>query len=400
VTSFTLGRKLGRGFLVRHGARLKITEERLEQVERFFERHGGPTILIGRFIGLVRAIAPFIAGASGFPLSRFLAYDILGAGMWASTFCVLGFVFWRSFDKLTHWVSRGLLGFAVGVAFILAVVFAVRLYRDEELRERTRAKILEALEQPLLRPFKPFLLGTWHRVVHPLGRHVGAPLVRVVNRLLPGRRGLELIGLGSVAAVGIFGLVALGMWQASASLPSIDRWAFSVADSIYDGDARRAVIVVSALGSLPAVIVLTLLVAGWAAGRGHRAEALALVAGLVVTWALVEVLKAAYDRPRPPDAHVGTHGASYPAAYAAYAVAWVACLVAVVRSGVPPASRVGLVAAAVIVAVVVGATRIYLRANYLTDVLGGLGLGAAVFALCAAVAMAVEHLRHNVPERA
>src|SRR3954469_3682345 len=38
VTSFMLGRRLGRGFLLRHGARLKITEERLEQVEGFFER--------------------------------------------------------------------------------------------------------------------------------------------------------------------------------------------------------------------------------------------------------------------------------------------------------------------------------------------------------------------------
>ena len=44
---------------------MKITDERLEQVERYFDRHGGKTILIGRFIGLVRAIAPFIAGSSG-----------------------------------------------------------------------------------------------------------------------------------------------------------------------------------------------------------------------------------------------------------------------------------------------------------------------------------------------
>ena len=100
VTSYTLGRRLGRDFMVRHGARVKITEERLEQVEAFFEKRGGSTILIGRFIGLVRAIAPFIAGASRMPLRKFLPYDVLGAGLWATTFCVLGFVFWRSFDKL------------------------------------------------------------------------------------------------------------------------------------------------------------------------------------------------------------------------------------------------------------------------------------------------------------
>lgn len=47
-TSYVLGRRLGREFLVRHGPRLKITEARLHQVEEFFARHGGATILIGR----------------------------------------------------------------------------------------------------------------------------------------------------------------------------------------------------------------------------------------------------------------------------------------------------------------------------------------------------------------
>ena len=113
VTSYALGRRLGREFMVRHGERVKITEERLEQVEAFFERRGGMTILIGRFIGLVRAIAPFIAGASRMPLRKFLPYDVLGAGLWATTFCVLGYVFWRSFDQLTTWVSRGLFAFSL-----------------------------------------------------------------------------------------------------------------------------------------------------------------------------------------------------------------------------------------------------------------------------------------------
>ena len=113
--------------MVKHGARVKITEERLEQVEAFFARRGGMTILIGRFIGLVRAIAPFIAGASHMPLRKFLPYDVLGAGLWATTFCVLGYVFWRSFDQLTTWVSRGLFAFGLVVAIVVAIVFLIRL---------------------------------------------------------------------------------------------------------------------------------------------------------------------------------------------------------------------------------------------------------------------------------
>ena len=53
--SFMLGASLGRGFLVRHGERVRITESGSQQVESYFARYGGRTILIGRFIGLVRA---------------------------------------------------------------------------------------------------------------------------------------------------------------------------------------------------------------------------------------------------------------------------------------------------------------------------------------------------------
>ena len=51
---------------------------RLERVEGFFDRHGGKAILIGRFIGLVRAVAPFLAGASGMRLRAFLPWSLLG----------------------------------------------------------------------------------------------------------------------------------------------------------------------------------------------------------------------------------------------------------------------------------------------------------------------------------
>jgi membrane protein YqaA with SNARE-associated domain len=55
VCGFLLGRGLGRPFLVRHGARLGATPARLDQVDRFFARHGAKAIVIGRFAGIVRA---------------------------------------------------------------------------------------------------------------------------------------------------------------------------------------------------------------------------------------------------------------------------------------------------------------------------------------------------------
>ena len=56
LASFLLGRRLGRHFLVRHGSGLRLGPERLEKVERFYERHGGKAVLVGRLAGLVRAV--------------------------------------------------------------------------------------------------------------------------------------------------------------------------------------------------------------------------------------------------------------------------------------------------------------------------------------------------------
>ena len=67
-----------------HGPRVGISHERFDQVEDYFSRHGGKTIFIGRFVSLVRAFAPFIAGSSGMRYRAFVPYSILGSGLWVS----------------------------------------------------------------------------------------------------------------------------------------------------------------------------------------------------------------------------------------------------------------------------------------------------------------------------
>jgi membrane protein DedA with SNARE-associated domain len=81
ISGYILGRRLGRRFLLDHGARVHITEARLLRVEEFFARHGLATILIGRFVGLVRPVAPFLAGASRYPAGRFVALALVGTGL-------------------------------------------------------------------------------------------------------------------------------------------------------------------------------------------------------------------------------------------------------------------------------------------------------------------------------
>jgi membrane protein DedA with SNARE-associated domain len=141
LTSYVLGRRLGRNFLLRHGHLVKLTPARLEQVETFLTRHGGKTIIVGRFIGLVRALAPFVAGSSRMPARRFVPATILAAGIWSAAFSVLGYVFWQSFDQAATIAKQGSIALVVAVAVIVALIVACRNLRTREGRDQTRDRL-------------------------------------------------------------------------------------------------------------------------------------------------------------------------------------------------------------------------------------------------------------------
>jgi undecaprenyl-diphosphatase len=141
-----------------------------------------------------------------------------------------------------------------------------------------------------------------------------------------------------------------------------------------------------------AAVIATVAVLLW---RRRTLEATALGLGALLTFAAVNVAKPATDRPRPSDGLVDTMGQSYPSGHAAYAVAWVAIAVVLTRTLPGLARTTAAVVAAVVLAVAVALTRVYLRAHYLSDVVGGAGMAAAIFALCGMGALIVGHLRNN-----
>jgi len=177
--------------------------------------------------------------------------------------------------------------------------------------------------------------------------------------------------------------------------PRVDRWAFSLLDPLVRQPFIDLAKMVTTLGSLAVTSVAVLLTAGWALVRRRPVDAVALVAGALLVYALVHIAKAAYDRPRPPGALVATEDSSYPSGHAAYVVALVACATILVRGGAGWAARIAAVTVALIVVAVVAASRVYLRAHYLTDVVGGLGLGVAVWSLVGVLALFAGHVRHN-----
>jgi membrane-associated protein len=125
LASFVLGRRLGRRFLVARGPRFGVTPPRLARVEQFFDRHGAKAILVGRFVGIVRAVAPFLAGSSGMRLRAFVPWSLLGTAAWAATFTLVGYVFHRSFSAAADYVTHG----ALALAVVAGVALAWRAHR-------------------------------------------------------------------------------------------------------------------------------------------------------------------------------------------------------------------------------------------------------------------------------
>jgi membrane protein DedA with SNARE-associated domain/membrane-associated phospholipid phosphatase len=387
LASFYAGRRLGRSFLVKHGPKVSITEERLHHVEAFFDRHGGKAILLGRFVGVVRAVNPFLAGSSGMPLRRFLPYDVIGAGAWATILLLLGYTFWHSFDRVLHYAEQGTLALATVIVVGTLIVYLVRRFRDEERRAQTMRWIDVQLERPALRPLA--------RVLPPLWRRARPPLRFVWNRITPGALGLEFTTLGASLAVGTFVFTAYAMTLADVALTTGDERTMIWAHELYDPTVADIAKVVTELGSLPVVSAAVGVAAVGLAMRHRVFEAATLVTGLALTFVAVHVAKEAIGRPRPPDPLQATSGLSYPSGHSAYAITWVAIALVVTRTAPGLTRTTVAVVSAIAIAVVVGITRIYLRAHYLSDVLGGYGLAAAIFSLCGMAALVVAHVRHN-----
>jgi membrane protein DedA with SNARE-associated domain/membrane-associated phospholipid phosphatase len=380
--SFMLGARLGRGFLVRHGKRFRITENRLEQVEDYFSRYGGRTILIGRFIGLVRALAPFIAGSSRLPYRNFAPFSILGTGLWSTGLILVGYFAAQSLDTVTKVVGKGLFVFAIVVGVVVALYLAFRFLRDPA----NRGRIVEEMEKR--RALRPLLA---------LGRRLRPQFQFLGRRLTPGGLGLELTSLLAALSVGLFVLIAY--WTVVAGDPGPtpgDHTAYDVANDLQADWLVHVVKVITYLGSGWVVIPLAVLAAIALAARRYWLELWALVVGMTLTFLLVPEIKGLTDRPRPPDSLVSVHGSAFPSGHAAQSTLYTWLAITLALRVVPGIKRRSLViGAGILLTGLIGLTRVYLRVHWLSDVTSGWALGVSCFSAVAIVVLVIAHIRDN-----
>ena len=131
---FAIGHFGGRALALRWGKYVFLTEERLDQAENFFDRHGGKIIVAARFIEGLRQANGIIAGISGMRWLRFVIFNALGAALWVGTWVSVGYLAGNHIETIYHYITQYSL-----YVLIAVVALIVALIIRHVLRRRRRA---------------------------------------------------------------------------------------------------------------------------------------------------------------------------------------------------------------------------------------------------------------------
>ena len=100
----------------------------LQKTQAFYDKFGGVTIIIGRFIPIIRTFAPFLAGVAGMTYRRFLSYNVVGGVMWIGLLVYAGYLFGN-----IPWVKQNLSLIVIGIV-IVSLIPAVSTFVAERRR--------------------------------------------------------------------------------------------------------------------------------------------------------------------------------------------------------------------------------------------------------------------------
>ncbi len=134
---YWVGRRAGWGLILRVGGLLRQSPEQLDRLREQFLRHSGKSVLLGRFVAVLRVIAGPMAGAVGMPYPRFLLCNAIGAVLWAGTMVSLAWLGgrWIPFETM----MLGVVQFGLGALALIAVILVLpRLLSWLEARQLER----------------------------------------------------------------------------------------------------------------------------------------------------------------------------------------------------------------------------------------------------------------------
>ncbi len=372
LAGYALGRSGVLAWLRRRGATAGRVAESLGRAHAFFERHGGKSLLIGRFVAVVRSFVFIAAGAAGMRLLPFAVWDGLGAFLWSAIFAALGYEFGHNLPKLEHTV--GAAGLALAGALALGIVLAL-LVRWTWLNQERIWAATSAAWETRVRPRLQRFAGA-----HPRAWRFGEA------RLSPGGYlGLHLtIGiLVSLLALWLFGGVLEDV-VAGDPLTQFDR---ALAAQLHARATPGGIAffrIVSDVGSPGTWASIALIVTAVLLLRRHWLLAGGWVAAIVGGGLLDLALKVLVHRPRPvfAQAFAAAPGWSFPSGHSMGTLVGYGMLAYLIMLRTRGRTRLAIPLAAAALVSLIGFSRLYLGVHYFSDVIGGYAAGVVWLSAC------------------
>jgi len=373
-TGYWIGRRLGRGFLLRHTRVFRVKPEHLDRGDSYFAHHGGKTVLFGRWIGFLRSLTPFIAGSARMHYGRFFFYDFVGAVSWAVGSCLLGYAFGESYAAVDQWLGR------ISLFLLFLVVLAVGLWVLGRWLWRRREPVLFTATNLADRVLE------W-RVVRG-GRRRFAPQIAWFFRRFAPRQAYGLTLTMGLVLAALFAWLFAVLFEGVLMREPITQFDRLVAVALNERAYPRftqAMKVVTFFGGGVWPAVVTAVGVGILTWRRMWRDALVLLTSVVGAGLLVTLLKLLIQRPRPdfivPLVHAG--GYSFPSGHATTSVALYLSLGLLAAGWVKRwETRIYILLGTLAVTALIGFSRLYLGVHYVSDVLAGFALGAFWVTLC------------------
>jgi len=366
TVGYWVGRRWGRRMLEGSLGRF-VKPHHIDRAERYLaDRGGGKAVFFGRFTAALRVMIPGLAGMARMRYRTFLLNNLAGGAIWATVFVLLGYVAgtgWRRVEALAKRASLVLLLLALVIG---GIVLGARWIANHP--ERFHGWVDRQLSRPLIARIRV----RRRRELEFLAR-----------RLRPeGALGLSLtVAVLALVAVTIaFAAIALDVLGAR-ELALVDQPVNELFLAHREAWLTRVMLVLTTLGdgvTLAGVALAVGLTWRWYARAWRPLVLLASVQlGALACWWMVKTVVPRV-RPANPLVATGAVGTSFPSAHAVDAAAVYFVLAALLAAGLPQWGRkVAVWATAVGLVVVIGLSRLYLGANWSTDVLGGTALGTA-----------------------